>query len=77
MRNLGQEPITTERAEARAESDRSFALTGHLFYGTQIPVCLWFLAKNRHDGDGIRAARTHDRRKHDCRMNPKSRFPTN
>jgi type I restriction-modification system DNA methylase subunit len=23
------------------------ALPGQLFYGTQIPVCLWFLAKNK------------------------------
>jgi type I restriction enzyme M protein len=26
------------------------ALPGQLFYSTQIPVCLWFLAKNRNDG---------------------------
>jgi len=26
------------------------ALPGQLFYSTQIPVCLWFLAKNKHDG---------------------------
>jgi type I restriction enzyme M protein len=23
------------------------ALSTHLFYSTQIPVCLWFLAKNK------------------------------
>ncbi|HCA57873.1 MAG TPA: hypothetical protein DEP46_07830, partial [Blastocatellia bacterium] len=26
--------------------DGMFALPGQLFYGTQIPDCLWFLAKN-------------------------------
>jgi len=26
------------------------ALPGQLFYATQIPVCLWFLAKDRHNG---------------------------
>ncbi len=26
------------------------ALPGQLFYSTQIPVCLWFLAKNKNDG---------------------------
>ncbi len=25
------------------------ALPGQLFYSTQIPVCLWFLAKNKAD----------------------------
>ena len=28
-------------------------LPGQLFYSTQIPVCLWFLAKNRDDGKGM------------------------
>jgi len=26
------------------------ALPGQLFYSTQIPVCLWFLTKNKNDG---------------------------
>jgi type I restriction enzyme M protein len=26
------------------------ALPGQLFYATQIPVCLWFLARNKNDG---------------------------
>ena len=30
--------------------DYMVALHGQLFYSTQIPVCLWFLAKNNHDG---------------------------
>ena len=30
--------------------DCMVALPGHLFYSTQIPVCLWFLAKNKRDG---------------------------
>ncbi|MHB1531431.1 N-6 DNA methylase [Acidithiobacillus sp.] len=29
------------------------ALPGQLFYSTQIPVCLWFLAKNRDTGRGM------------------------
>jgi type I restriction enzyme M protein len=33
------------------------ALPGQLFYSTQIPVCLWFLAKNKND------AKRRDRRK--------------
>ncbi len=30
--------------------DCMVALPGQLFYSTQIPVCLWFLAKNKSDG---------------------------
>ncbi len=30
--------------------DCMVALPGQLFYTTQIPVCLWFLAKNKNDG---------------------------
>ena len=33
--------------------DCMVALPGQLFYSTQIPVCLWFLAKNRDDGRGM------------------------
>ena len=43
--------------------DCMVALPGQLFYSTQIPVCLWFLAKNKNDGKNARAARTRDRRK--------------
>ena len=36
------------RALAEADLvDCMVALPGQLFYSTQIPVCLWFLAKNR------------------------------
>lgn len=30
--------------------DCMVALPGQLFYSTQIPVCLWFLAKNKNAG---------------------------
>lgn len=30
--------------------DCMVALPGQLFYGTQIPACLWFLARNKNDG---------------------------
>ena len=30
--------------------DCMVALPGQLFYSTQIPVCLWFLAKSKNDG---------------------------
>lgn len=38
--------------------DCMVALPGQLFYSTQIPVCLWFLARNKQNG------RFRDRRKH-------------
>ena len=38
--------------------DCMIALPGQLFYSTQIPVCLWFFAKNKNDG------KRRDRRKH-------------
>jgi type I restriction enzyme M protein len=41
--------------------DCMVALPGQLFYSTQIPVCLWFLAKNK-SADAKRGFR--DRRKH-------------
>ncbi len=31
--------------------DCMVALPGQLFYSTPIPACLWFLARNRHNGD--------------------------
>jgi len=30
--------------------DCMVALPGQLFYSTQIPVCLWFLTRSKHDG---------------------------
>ena len=41
--------------------DCMVALPGQLFYSTQIPVCLWFLAKNKHDAKLPNSRR--DRRK--------------
>jgi type I restriction enzyme M protein len=38
--------------------DCMVALPGQLFYSTQIPVCLWFLAKKKNDG------KRRDRRRH-------------
>jgi type I restriction enzyme M protein len=40
--------------------DCMVALPGQLFYSTQIPVCLWFLARDRRGGSGARRHR--DRR---------------
>ncbi|MBI5841679.1 MAG: SAM-dependent DNA methyltransferase [Chloroflexi bacterium] len=38
--------------------DCMVALPGQLFYSTQIPVCLWFLTRNKNAGAGLRPART-------------------
>ncbi|MCR4345975.1 MAG: type I restriction-modification system subunit M [Sulfuricaulis sp.] len=46
--------------------DCMVALPGQLFYSTQIPVCLWFLTKNkraRHSGAGRNPESSTDRRK--------------
>jgi len=37
--------------------DCMIALPGQLFYSTQIPACLWFLARNKHPGHGWRDRR--------------------
>ena len=37
--------------------DCMIALPGQLFYSTQIPACLWFLARNKHPGNGRRDRR--------------------
>ena len=37
--------------------DCMIALPGQLFYSTQIPACLWFLARNRNPGHGWRDRR--------------------
>ena len=42
--------------------DCMVALPGQLFYNTQIPVCLWFLAKNKGDGRGAEGRPLRDRR---------------
>ncbi len=38
------------------------ALPGQLFYSTQIPVCLWFLARDRATGVGLEGKKLRDRR---------------
>jgi type I restriction enzyme M protein len=42
--------------------DCMIALPGQLFYTTQIPVCLWFLARNKKTGRSGPAAAFRDRR---------------
>jgi len=42
--------------------DRMVALAGQLFYSTQIPVCLWFLAKSK----AARAIKSSDKATLDC-----------
>ena len=37
--------------------DCMIALPGQLFYSTQIPACLWFLARNKNPGNGWRDRR--------------------
>jgi type I restriction enzyme M protein len=37
------------------------ALPGQLFYSTQIPVCLWFLARNKANGRGMDSRPLRDR----------------
>ena len=39
--------------------DCMVALPGQLFYSTQIPACLWFLARNKNPGKGLRDRRGH------------------
>ena len=48
-----------------AAKNNMVALPGQLFHGTQIPVCLWFLAKYK-SADAKRGFR--DRRQHDARL---------
>ena len=37
--------------------DCMVALPGQLFYSTQIPACLWFLARNKNPGGKLRDRR--------------------
>ena len=37
--------------------DCMVALPGQLFYSTQIPACLWFLARNKNPNNGLRDRR--------------------
>ncbi|MBU2755209.1 SAM-dependent DNA methyltransferase [Acidithiobacillus sp. CV18-2] len=41
--------------------DCMVAMPGQLFYSTQIPVCLWFLAKDRTDGRGLNGRELYER----------------
>ncbi|MCB1234691.1 MAG: N-6 DNA methylase [Verrucomicrobiae bacterium] len=45
-----------------AAKNNMVARPGQLFYSTPIPVCLWFLTRDKNDGKNARSARTRDRR---------------
>lgn len=52
----GEGDIRREMVE-RDVVDCMVALPGQLFYSTQIPACLWFLARNKNPGNGWRDRR--------------------
>jgi len=52
----GEDAIRRAMVEADVV-DCMIALPGQLFYSTQIPVCLWFLARNKNPGGGWRDRR--------------------
>jgi len=52
----GEGEIRKAMLEADAV-DCMVALPGQLFYSTQIPACLWFLARNKNTGKGLRDRR--------------------
>ena len=52
----GEGDIRRALVEADAV-DSMIALPGQLFYSTQIPACLWFLARNKNPGGGNRDRR--------------------
>jgi type I restriction enzyme M protein len=52
----GEGEIRKAMVEADA-IDCMVALPGQLFYSTQIPACLWFLARNKNPGDAFRDRR--------------------
>ena len=52
----GEGEIRKAMLEADAV-DCMVALPGQLFYSTQIPACLWFLARNKNPGRGLRDRR--------------------
>ena len=52
----GEGDIRRALVEADAV-DCMIALPGQLFYSTQIPACLWFLARNKNPGNGWRDRR--------------------
>ena len=57
----GEGGIRKQLVEAD-QVDCMIALPGQLFYTTQIPVCLWFLARDKSDGPGSGGA-CRDRRR--------------
>jgi type I restriction enzyme M protein len=52
----GEGEIRKAMLEADAV-DCMVSLPGQLFYSTQIPACLWFLARNKNPGKGLRDRR--------------------
>lgn len=52
----GEGEIRKAMIEADAV-DCMVAMPGQLFYSTQIPACLWFLARNKNPGEGLRDRR--------------------
>lgn len=52
----GEDVIRREMVEQDVV-DCMVALPGQLFYSTQIPACLWFLARNKNPGKGLRDRR--------------------
>jgi type I restriction enzyme M protein len=52
----GEDAIRKAMVEADVV-DCMVALPGQLFYSTQIPACLWFLARNKNDGGKLRDRR--------------------
>ncbi len=52
----GEDDIRRAMVEADVV-DCMIALPGQLFYKTQIPACLWFLARNKNPGEGWRDRR--------------------
>jgi type I restriction enzyme M protein len=52
----GEDVIRREMIEQDVV-DCMVALPGQLFYSTQIPACLWFLARNKNPGKGLRDRR--------------------
>ena len=52
----GEDEIRRAMVEADVV-DCMVALPGQLFYSTQIPACLWFLARNKNPGGGLRDRR--------------------
>jgi len=52
----GEDVIRREMVEQDVV-DCMVAMPGQLFYSTQIPACLWFLARNKNPGKGLRDRR--------------------